>query len=208
MTAVGVGFRREAEQDAASMGVVVGGALSGQIGQEQQALGGGEGGFGAGQEVGIVRLAGQAGGPFDHAGAVQQRRHLEPCPGEGMGEAVDQRFGIGAVAVGRDEDLRRGAERDEGVAAVDGADADGAGCGVSGSSRYDGVGGQAPFGGDCGEQAAGGGGAVGDAGHLGAGEAAGGQKLGDQSRLASSSRSVPAASVGSVTWSPVSFRRT
>ena len=66
-----------------------------------------------------------------HAGAVQQRRHLEPCPGEGMGEAVDQRFRIGAVAVGRDEDLRRGAERDEGVAAIDGADADGAGCGVS-----------------------------------------------------------------------------
>ena len=69
------------------MGIVVGGALAGEIGQEQQALGGGEGGFGAGQEVGMIRLAEQAGGPFDHAGAVQQRRHLEPGPGEGWAKA-------------------------------------------------------------------------------------------------------------------------
>ncbi len=41
-----------------------------------------------------------------------------------MGEAMDQFFGRGAVDVGGDDQLRRGAERNERLARPDGAEAD------------------------------------------------------------------------------------
>ena len=65
------------------------------------------------------------GGPADAAGAVEQGRALEPALGQAVAVGVDQPLRVGPVGVGGDEVLRRGAQRDEGVAVVDGADADG-----------------------------------------------------------------------------------
>ena len=58
------------------------------------------------------------------ARAVQHRRHAEPAFGQRMREGVEQRSGLRPIPIVADEELRRRADRDEGVAVFDCADAD------------------------------------------------------------------------------------
>ena len=74
------------------------------------------------------------------ARAVQHRRHAEPAAGQRMREGVQQRLRLRAVAIVGHEELRRRAERDEGVAVLHRADADGGGRHVAGPpAQHDGA---------------------------------------------------------------------
>ena len=98
-------------------------ALAGKIGQEQKAA-----------RARIIRRrfalervrrrAEKPAGESQRAGAVEHRRHRVPAIRQRMGERMDELFGRAHVAVGRDDELGRGAEGNERLARRDRAEAD------------------------------------------------------------------------------------
>ncbi len=116
--------------------------------------------------------------PADAAGAVEQGGALEPALRQAVAVGVDQALRIGPVAGGGDEVLRRGAQRDEAVAVVDGTDADGTGGSVAGAAGQRDARRQAEFGGDGRAERGSRQRAFDDARHLRRGQAGGRQDLG------------------------------
>ena len=124
--------RRQPEQDAAGERVVVRRALAREVGQEQQRAGAGKACLHLGEERRNVVASGDAAHGGERAGPVEHGRHGAPARGQAMAETVDGMFGRRAVTIGRDEDLRRCAERHEGAAILDDADPEAAGQRIAG----------------------------------------------------------------------------
>ena len=74
---------------------------------------------------------------IETARAVQHRRHAEPATGKRVREGMEQRLRLRPIAIVGDEELRRCAERDEGVAVLDRSDADRRRRSIAGASGDD-----------------------------------------------------------------------
>ncbi len=177
----GAGHRRaivaggEAGEDGAQRRVVRGRAFTGQVGQEQ-----GRTGARVVAELGekIARLtAGDVGPPGEAGRGRQHHAHLVPDAGKRMAEGVDGGRRIGGEAIGRHPQHAGGAQREEGVAGGDRAEADGRGGIVARPAGDDRRVRHAPAGGEVRRQPAGRRGALDEARHLSAREAAGGESF-------------------------------
>ena len=120
-----VGARRRlahAEQNAARVRIVERRPLAAEIGQKEKRAGAGI----IRRRLTLERVRGRAEKPpgeSERAGAVEHRRHRVPAVWQRMGESVHELLRRAHVSVGRDDELRRGSERDEGFARRDGAQA-------------------------------------------------------------------------------------
>ena len=119
-----VGGVAETDEAAADGGIVVRRALAAEIGQEQHV---------AGAAAIVLERLGERGGagredvrqPFERAGRRKDDAHLVPGVGHGVAEGVDGGRRVGREAGIGDEEHAGGAERDEGGARLDHADAAG-----------------------------------------------------------------------------------
>ena len=86
----------------------------------------------------LERVRGRAekpSGESQRARAVEHRRHRVPAVWQRMGESMHELLRRAHISVGRDDELRRGSERNEGFAWRDGAQAHRADCGVAAAGR-------------------------------------------------------------------------
>ena len=111
-----------AEQNAARIRIVERRPLAAEVGQKEKR---------AGSRIirrrltleRVRRRAEKPPGESERARAVEHRRHRVPAVWQRMGESVHELFRRAHISVGRDDELRRGSERDEGFARRDRAQA-------------------------------------------------------------------------------------
>ena len=123
-----------AEQNAARVRIVERRPLAAKIGQKEKRAGP----VIIRRRLALERVRGRAEKPpgeSERAGAVEHRRHGVPAIWQRMGERMHELFRRAHVSVGRDDELRRGSERNERFAWRDRAQAHRADGGVAAAGR-------------------------------------------------------------------------